>query len=98
MSNPLDPTVTQTPGQGVEFRVIIRGLKLDDTARKLIDSAIRNAVKRELATLDSGAQSRILDQAHAPQTRAALLGPPLGMVVDKIIMRYLHNTEKEAKR
>ncbi len=41
MTDPIAPSVTATD---VELRVLIRGLKLGDDTRKLIDAAIRSAV------------------------------------------------------
>ena len=54
----------------VELRVLIRGLKLDDTTRSLIDAAIRSAVLQELAAIDNKGIRRIASPGSDPQTRS----------------------------
>lgn len=67
MTDPIAPSVTATD---VELRVLIRGLKLSDDTRKLIDAAIRSAVLQELAAIDHNGTPQISSPANDPQTRS----------------------------
>jgi hypothetical protein len=56
----------------VEFRVLIRGLRLDETTRGLIDAAIRSAVLQELATIDNSEDRLIASPSDDPHTRSLI--------------------------
>lgn len=85
MSDQPNTMTTPTVDNGVEFRVLIRGLKLDQTTRALIDAAIRSAVLHEVATIDTGGNNRIVSPSEDPQTRSLLgnLSSVLGLILNK---------------
>ena len=87
MSDESNAAVPPTVNNGVEFRVLIRGLKLDETTRATIDAAIRSAVLHEIATIDSGGNHRIVSPSEDPQTRSVLedISRTLGMIVEKTV-------------
>jgi len=71
----------------VEFRVLIRGLKLDESTRTLIDAAIRSAVLHEVAAIDHGGSRRIASPSEDSETRSLLpgIGRLLGLILQKDI-------------
>jgi hypothetical protein len=86
MSTPVTAPINPQPDAGVEFRVIIRGLQLDDRTKALIDAAIRSAVLNEIGSLDPGGGVRFLEPAADPQTRS-ILGNPLRTILGLVLNR-----------
>jgi hypothetical protein len=77
-----------------EFRVVIRGLKLDQTTRALMDAAIRSAVMQEIAALGPTGGldlSAIKAPADDPTTRSFLNAP--GKVLGMILIPKLPSIE-----
>ncbi len=78
-----------TVDNDVKLRVLIRGLKLDQPTRALIDAAIRSAVFREIAAIDTGVNHRIISPSDDPQTRSLLgdqLGKTLGLILNREVL------------
>jgi hypothetical protein len=64
MSDQPNTMATPTMDTDVEFRVLIRGLKLDQATRALIYAAIRSAILHEVATIDTGSKNRIVSPSE----------------------------------
>ena len=83
---PYDNPVPLPPGgTDVEFRVLICGVKLDETTRTFIDAAIRSAILQEVATIDEASPRRLLSPGDDPQTRSGLglAREVLGLVLER---------------
>jgi hypothetical protein len=76
---PTGPTIVQ--GSGSEFRVLLRGLALDEVAKDRIDAAIRSAVLQVVATVDDGRDLQLGPAASDAEVRSIFggLGRVLGM-------------------
>lgn len=73
----------------VELHVVVLGVKLDDAVKATVEAAIRNAVLRELATIDNLGARRIGDPGGDPQTRSifgSAFGPGIvyGLVAELV--------------
>lgn len=88
MSNQPNIVPNQDIDYDVEFRVLIRGLKLNQTTLALIDTAIQSAVLQEVATIDTGVRHRIVSPNDDPQTRSVLgnLSKILGLILNRDIV------------
>jgi len=62
---------TSSP-DGLQIRVTIRGVPLDDTTKKLIDTELRSAVMRELATTDNQGTRKLSILDPDAKTRSLL--------------------------
>lgn len=59
-------------GDSITFRVVLRGLNLDQATRTTIDALIRSAVLAEVARIDTGSDLRISAPASNLQVRSVL--------------------------
>jgi len=66
------PTVVE--GSGSEFRVVLRGLNLDQVTKERIDAVIRSAVLQVIASMDHRPDLQVRPPADDPGTRSLLSG------------------------
>ncbi len=85
MSSPANMVSVTKSDDGVEFRVLLRGLKLDDNTRTLLDATIHSAVLQEIAFLDLPVTPQVTSPAEDPQTRSIFEG--LASTIRGLVLR-----------
>jgi Clostripain family len=66
------PNTTIVQGPGPEFRVLLRGLNLDQSTKDRLNAAIRTAMLQTVASIDLAGDLQIASAASDPQTRSLL--------------------------